>query len=140
MEDEQRLINDKIVEQSQTKVESGSKYRVRLSGIVLFNANVTRGSVDNLDFPQIATPPPTPAVSGAFSGSLRQSQIGLEAFGPDIAGARTSANIKFDFAGGFPNAPNGTAFGIVRLRTGTIRLDWEHTSIVAGQDSLLLRL
>jgi hypothetical protein len=136
LEDEQRLMNDKIVEQSQTKVESGSKYRVRLSGIVLFNANVTRGSVDNLDFPQIATPPPTSGVSGAFSGSLRQSQIGLEAFGPDIAGARTSANIKFDFAGGFPNAPNGTAFGIVRLRTGTIRLDWEHTSIVAGQDSL----
>ena len=136
LEDDQHLMNDKLVEQSQTKVESGSKYRVRLSGIVLFNANVTRGSVDNLDFPQIATPPLTPGVSGAFSGSLRQSQVGIEAFGPDIAGARTSANIKFDFAGGFPNAPNGTAFGIVRLRTGTIRLDWEHTSIVAGQDSL----
>ena len=136
LEDDQRLMNDKIVEQSQTKVESGSKYRVRLSGIVLFNANVTRGSVDNLDFPQIATPPPESGVSGAFSGSLRQSQIGIEAFGPDIAGARTSANVKFDFAGGFPNAPNGTAFGIVRLRTGTIRFDWEHTSIVAGQDSL----
>ena len=136
LEDEQGLLNDKIVEQSQTKVESGSKYRVRLSGIVLFNANVTRGAVDNLDFPQIATPPETPGTSGAFSGSLRQSQIGIEAFGPDIAGARTSANLKFDFAGGFPNTPNGTAFGIVRLRTGTIRLDWEHTSIVAGQDAI----
>ncbi len=135
LEDDQRLLNDKIVEQSQTKVESGSKYRVRLSGIVLFNANVTRGAVDNLDFPQIATPETT-GTSGAFSGSLRQSQIGIEAFGPDIAGARTSASLKFDFAGGFPNTPNGTAFGIVRLRTGTIRLDWEHTSIVAGQDSI----
>lgn len=136
LEDDQRLLNDKLVEQSQTKVESGSKYRVRLSGIVLFNANVTRGAVDNLDFPQIATPPEKLGTSGAFSGSLRQSQVGIEAFGPDIAGARTSANLKFDFAGGFPNVPNGTAFGIVRLRTGTIRLDWEHTSIVAGQDSL----
>ncbi|MGC2662565.1 MAG: hypothetical protein WA305_00605 [Candidatus Acidiferrales bacterium] len=136
LEDDQRLLNDKIVEQSQTKVESGSKYRVRLSGIVLFNANITRGAVDNLDFPQIATPPETPGTSGAFSGSLRQSQVGIEAFGPDIAGARTSANLKFDFAGGFPKTPNGTAFGIVRLRTGTIRLDWEHTSIVAGQDSI----
>jgi hypothetical protein len=134
--DDERLLNDKVVEQSQTKVESGSKYRVRLSGIVLFNANITRGAVDNLDFPQIATPPQAPGTSGAFSGSLRQSQIGIEAFGPDIAGARTSANLKFDFAGGFPNTPNGTAFGIVRLRTGTIRLDWEHTSIVAGQDSI----
>jgi hypothetical protein len=135
LEESQDLLNDKISEQSQTKVESGSKYRVRLSGIVLLNTVLTRGSVDNLDFPAIATPPET-GTSGAFSGSLRQSQIGIEAFGPDIAGARTSANVKFDFAGGFPNAPNGTAFGIARLRTGTIHLDWEHTSIVAGQDSI----
>jgi len=136
LEDDQELMNDKITEQSQTKMESGSKYRVRLSGIVLLNTAVTRGSVDNLDFPQVATPPDTRGTSGSFSGSLRQSQIGIEAFGPDIAGARTSANLKFDFAGGFPNTPNGAAFGIVRLRTGTIRLDWSDTSIVAGQDSL----
>src|ERR1700677_4862529 len=136
LRDDEHLMNDKVTEQSQTKVESGSKYRVRLSGIVLLNTSVTRGSVDNLDFPQIATPPVTPGDSGAFSGSLRQSQIGIEAFGPDIAGARTSANVKFDFAGGFPDVPNGSAFGVVRLRTGTIRLDWDNTSIVAGQDSL----
>ncbi len=136
VEDDQSLMNDKIIEQSQTKVESGSKYRVRLSGIVLLNALVTRGSVDNLDFPQIAKPTETIGAPQAFSGSLRQSQIGIEAFGPDIAGARTSANVKFDFAGGFPLTPNGTAFGVMRLRTGTIRLDWENTSLVAGQDSL----
>jgi regulator of replication initiation timing len=136
LEDDQGLMNDKIIEQSQTKVESGSKYRVRLSGIVLLNTGITRGSVDNLDFPQVATRPDNSGTSGSFSGSLRQSQIGIEAFGPDIAGARTSANVKFDFAGGFPNTPNGAAFGIVRLRTGTIRLDWSDTAIVAGQDSL----
>jgi hypothetical protein len=136
LEEDQELMNDKIIEQSQTKMESGSKYRVRLSGIVLLNTAVTRGSVDNLDFPQVATPPDARGTSGSFSGSLRQSQIGIEAFGPDIAGARTGANLKFDFAGGFPNTPNGAAFGIVRLRTGTIRLDWSDTSIVAGQDYL----
>ncbi len=136
LEDDQGLMNDKIIEQSQTKVESGSKYRVRLSGIVLLNHRVTRGSVDNLDFAQIATPPDNSGTSGSFSGSLRQSQIGIEAFGPDIAGARTSASVRFDFAGGFPNTGNGAAFGIARLRTGTMRMDWSNTSIVAGQDSL----
>jgi hypothetical protein len=136
LEDEQELTNDKIVEQSQTKVESGSKYRVRLSGLVLLNTAVTRGSVDNLDIPQVAVPPEAPGVAGTFSGSLRQSQIGIETFGPDIAGARTSANVKFDFAGGFPNVPNGAAFGVVRLRTGTVRLDWANTSFVAGQDAI----
>ena len=138
LRDDEHLLNDKVVEQSQTKVESGSKYRVRLSGIVLLNSAITRGAVDNLDFPQIATPAVTPGTSGAFSGSLRQSQIEIEAFGPDIAGARTSANLKFDFAGGFPDIPNGSTLGVVRLRTGTIRLDWENTSLVAGQDSLFI--
>lgn len=136
LEDDRDLMNDKILEQSQAKVESGSKYRVRFSGIALLNTAITRGFVDNLDFPQIAMPPDLLGSSGAFSGSLRQSQFGIEAFGPDIAGARTSASLKFDFAGGFPAQSNGTAFGIARLRTGTIRLDWEQTSLVAGQDAL----
>jgi hypothetical protein len=29
-------------------------------------------------------------------------------------------------------------FGIVRLQTGNLRFDWEHTSVIAGQDSLFL--
>ncbi len=55
LEDNQELTDAKVLDQSQTKVESGSKYRVRLSGMVLLNAFETRGSVDNLDFPEVAT-------------------------------------------------------------------------------------
>jgi hypothetical protein len=135
LEDSQELTDAKMLEQSQTKVESGSKYRVRLSGMVLLNAFETRGAVDNLDFPEIAMAPGVPGTSGAFSGSLRQSQLGVEVFGPDVAGAHTSANVKFDFAGGQVDTENGAVMGIVRLRTGTIRMDWADTSIVAGQDS-----
>jgi hypothetical protein len=136
LEDNQELTDAKVLEQSQTKVESGSKYRVRLSGMILLNAFETRGAVDNLDFPQYATPPEVPGTSGSFSGSLRQSQIGIEVFGPDVAGAHTSANVRFDFAGGQADTANGAVMGIVRLRTGTVRFDWADTSIVAGQDSL----
>jgi hypothetical protein len=135
LEDNQELTDAKVLEQSQTKVESGSKYRVRLSGMVLLNAFETRGAVDNLDFPEIAMAPEVPGTSGAFSGSLRQSQLGVEVFGPDIAGAHTSANVRFDFAGGQVDTQNGAVMGIVRLRTGTIRMDWADTSIIAGQDS-----
>ena len=77
-----------------------------------------------------------PGTSGAFAGSLRQSQIGIEVFGPDVAGAHTSANVKFDFAGGQVDTGNGAVMGQVRLRTGVVRFDWADTSIVAGQDSL----
>jgi hypothetical protein len=136
LEDNQELTDAKVQEQSQTKVESGSKYRVRLSGMILLNAFETRGAVDNLDFPQFATPPAVPGTDGAFAGSLRQSQIGIDVFGPNVAGAHTSANVKFDFAGGQADTSNGAVMGIVRLRTATIRFDWADTSIVAGQDSL----
>jgi hypothetical protein len=136
LEESEQLAEAKIAEQSQTKVESGSKYRVRLSGIVLLNFFDNRGVVDNQDFPQITTPRSAVDSAQSFGGSLRQSQIGLEVFGPEIAGARTSADVKFDFAGGFTDVPNGAVMGIVRLRTGTFRMDWTNTSIVAGQDRL----
>jgi len=136
LEESQQLADARITEQSQTKVESGSKYRVRLSGIVLLNFYGNRGVVDNQDFPQLATPRSAVDSAQSFGGSLRQSQIGVEVFGPEIVGARTSADVKFDFAGGFTDVPNGVAMGIVRLRTGTFRMDWTNTSIVSGQDRL----
>src|ERR1039458_9136052 len=37
MAEDQQLLSDKVNEQYQTKLESASKYRVRFSGIVLFN-------------------------------------------------------------------------------------------------------
>jgi hypothetical protein len=138
LQEDLQLANSKINEQSQTKVESGSKYRLRFSGIVLLNLFSSRGFVDNLDFPQFAAPAPSLGIDtpNAFGGTLRQSQIRVESFGPDIAGAHTSADLKLDFAGGFPQSPNGSLLGIARLRTGTIRFDWTNTSVVAGQDSL----
>jgi len=136
LEEDQQLADAKIAEQNQTKVESASKYHALLSGIVLFNTYGERGSVDNADFPQLAIRRGLLSSAGSFGASVRQSQIGIQAFGPTIAGARTSADIEFDFAGGFPEAQNGALFGIVRLRTGTIRFDWTDTSVVGGQDSL----
>ncbi len=136
LEEDQQLSDARIAEQSQTKVESASKYRVRLSGIVLFNTFGESGQVENIDFPQLATPPGIFSSAGSFGASVRQSQIGIQAIGPTIAGARTSADIQFDFAGGFPETQNGVSFGIMRLRTGTVRFDWADTSVVGGQDSL----
>jgi hypothetical protein len=135
-EEDLALADARITEQSQTKVESSSKYRVRLSGLALFNLFTNRGIVDNQDVPQIAKPAGPLDSAGSFGGSLRQSQLGLEAFGPQVAGARTSAEIRFDFSGGFPRAPNGDVTGLVRMRTAAVRFDWNDTSIVAGQDYL----
>jgi hypothetical protein len=139
LEEAQEVLEGKIDDQYQTKIESGSKYRIRLSGIVLLNLFENRGTVDSLDLPEVALSQQAQAPnasSGSFGGSLRQSQIKLQAFGPDIAGARTSADVNFDFAGGFPNTSNGAWMGLIRMRTATVRLDWNRTSIVAGQDRM----
>ena len=138
MEEDVQFIDAKINDQYQTKVESGSKYRLRLSGIALLNVFSNRGAVENLDFPSLAVPASFIESHSSLGGTVRQSQLTVAAFGPDIAGAHTSANVTFDFAGGFPDTPNGTTIGIARLRTATMRFDWGDTSIVAGQDSLFL--
>jgi hypothetical protein len=138
LEESTSLIGSKIDEQYQTKVETASKYRVRLHGIVLMNAFRNVGHSDNLDFPTYAEPVPLGTPMANVGATLRQSEIGFEIFGPNLAGARTSADVQLDFAGGFPATGNGVNFGIVRLQTANLRFDWEHTSVVAGQDSLFI--
>jgi hypothetical protein len=138
LEDSTALIGAKIDEQYQTKVETASKYRARLHGIVLMNAFRNVGGTDNLDFPSYAEPLPGTTPQATFGATLRQSEIGLEVFGADVAGAKTSADVQLDFAGGFAGTGNGVNFGIVRLQTANLRFDWERTSFVAGQDSLFV--
>ena len=133
LEESTQLMNSKIDDQYQTKVESASKYRVRLSGIVLLNLFNSHGASNNEDFPNFVTGPSTG--TGSFGATMRQSQIGLEVFGPMLAGAKTSGNLQADFAGGYPNTWNGVNSGIFRLRTASMRMDWKDTSVVVGQDN-----
>lgn len=138
LEDATSMIGSKVDEQYQTKVETASKYRARLHGIVLMNAFRNVGGSNDLDFPDYSEPGSKVIPLAKVGATLRQSEIGLELFGPTVAGARTSADIQLDFSGGFPSTGNGVDFGIARLQTASLRMDWEHTSVVAGQDSLFI--
>jgi hypothetical protein len=138
LEESTQLLGSKIDEQYQTKVETAGKYRARLSGIVLMNAFHNVGASDNLDLPDYAQPPTFGTTETSFGATLRQTEIGLEIFGPTLAGARSSANVVFDFAGGFPATNNGVNFGIARMQTASLHLDWKNTSVIAGQDSLFI--
>ncbi len=136
LEEEYQLLSGKVDDQYQTKVESASKYRLRLSGIVLMNLVSNQGWVDNIDIPTLAGPKPPGDSGGNFGATLRQSEIGFEAFGPSVAGAKTRADLQIDLAGGFPSVPDGVNSGLLRLRTGTVRMDWTNTSVVVGQDGI----
>jgi len=136
LDEEYELLSGKIDDQYQTKVESASKYRVRISGIVLMNLFSNSGAVDSIDLPTLAYAKPLAYTRGSFGATVRQSEVGLEVFGPRVAGARMRADLQLDLGGGFVAAPNGASAGLLRLRTGTMHLDWANTSVVAGQDGL----
>jgi len=134
-QDDLQIVNTRLEELQQDKVESASKYRLKLSGIVLFNAFSQSGQVDNLDVPTLALPRTSDEPSGSFGATLRQSIIGLSGVGPDLLGARTSADVQADFFGGLPSGYGTDGSGIIRMRVARIRFDWQNTSIVAGLDT-----
>jgi hypothetical protein len=140
LEEDQQLLEGKVDEQSQTRIETASKYHMRLSGIVLMDLFSNTGNVDHIENPSVAlatNPTGTGAnTGGSFGATLRQSQLALEIFGPSVAGAKTSANFVADFFSESPETVNGTSSGFLRLRTGTLRMDWQNTSIITGVDGL----
>ena len=134
LEEEQVLQGRMLETLYQSKVESGSRYRVRLSGMALFNAFATsEGGGEHFDVPELAEPV-NPLFSGrSFGTTMRQSLLGVDVSGPTVGGARTSGELQFDFFGGFPKAGNGVTAGLARLRTAALRLEWSNTSVVLGQ-------
>jgi hypothetical protein len=135
-EDDWQVLNAKVDQQGQEKVESGSKYRLKLWGLALFNAFGDFGRFDVMDVPTLGLPRLPGDSRGSLGASLRQSIIGLTATGPEILGARTSADLQMDFFGGLPSGYGGGTSGLFRLRLSRIRFDWEHTSVVGGLDTL----
>lgn len=126
----------KVDELHQDKVESGSKYPVKLTGLVLFNTYRDNGDVDIADVPSLAFHAPSGA--GSLGASLRQTLIGIQATGPKFLNAQTSADFEVDFAGGSPPTPYGATAGIIRLRTANAHLDWQNASLTIGQDAPLM--
>ena len=129
------MLAAQIEEQKQTKVESGSHYKVKLSGLILMNTHINSGIVDNTDVPGLALPRAAGQPNGDFGATLRQTLLGLEVTGPKLAGASTAADVQMDFFGGFPIYQYGVTSGLVRLRIARATFDWGDTKLVAGQDA-----
>ncbi|HEX3968968.1 MAG TPA: hypothetical protein VHW70_13450 [Edaphobacter sp.] len=133
LQEEQQTIEAQVKLHDQTKVESSSKYPIHLSGLLLFNSFINLGGVDDLDLPEVALGNQGNTIGNGSAGAgLRQTILGIEGYGPRIAGAKSSASIDFDFFGGLAYTSYGTSAGIVRMRTASINLDWDNDSIQAG--------
>lgn len=132
--DDWQVLNARVDEQAQDKVESNLKYRVKLSGMILMNAFGVSGQVDNIDVPTIALPHDPTEPSGSVGASLRQSIIGITGIGPQILGADTVGDVQVDFFGGEPSGYAANTSGLVRLRVARLRMNWTHTSLFGGID------
>ena len=139
LQDDQQVVQSQVKTLEQTKVGTESKYPLSLTGMILFNSFVVNGAVDNPVLPLIALPRNALYVHHSLGASLEQTQLGLNATGPRLWGARTSADVTVDFF-------NPTDYTVIpppntmnlRLRTADVNLDWEDTQIAAGLQTPLV--
>jgi len=127
-----------IKQHDQTKVESGSKYPVKLSGMILFSSFMSSAAVNDVNLPVTAVQQPENATGRSFSATMQQSIVGIEATGPRLWGAHSGGDLYLDFF----SAQLGPAYtpqeGFARLRTAHAHLDWQHASLTALLDTPLI--
>lgn len=134
------MLQAEVKQHDQIKVETASKYRLRVTGLALFNAFSNAGVVDNVELPTLAMPRIAGDSHGSLGGTVRQSLIGVEATGPTINGARSYAALSVDFFGGSSSNTYGynSTSGVVRLRYAQMGLDWNKTTVQVGYTEPLI--
>jgi len=124
-QEEQEVLQAEVKQHDQTKIESMSKYPVRVYGLLLFNAFSNAGVVDNSNLPSAAIARTPDLSHGSVGGTFRQTLLGISASGPRLYGAKTSGDLSIDFFGDPTYNYYGSTNGNVRLRRADIGLTWE---------------
>jgi len=125
------VVENRVQEQAQTKVEASQRLPIKLTGTFLFNAFLNGRYSDDQQYPTTAQSTAGPGSSGA---SFRQSVIGLQFDGPTWAGAKIGGAAYADFFSGSSASLNH----IVRLRIATLDLAWKNTTLTFGQDKPII--
>lgn len=136
LKEEQAMHTTQIATHDQEKVETASKYPLKMTGLILLSGLVNTNRVD-------VPAAPTLALSGAGSTgfSMRQTQLGLDARGPHLFGASSFADVRVDFFGQAAQSSYGGGYdaaGLLRLRTAHAFLEWEHTQAFFSLDRTIL--
>src|ERR1700722_6397688 len=56
LQSDDEILQAEVKQHDQTKVETASKFPLRVSGLVLFSSFLNNGAVDNIDLPIVAMP------------------------------------------------------------------------------------
>ena len=132
------LLRSQVAELAQTKVESTSRFPVKLFGTVHAHVFGNSGTPNWMDIPNLLNPTAADGHTGTFSASLRQTRLGITADGPTLGGVRTNAVVALDFFGGIPGFQTGQVMGMPRLLVAFARLEGEKTAAEIGQDQVVL--
>jgi len=133
----QSVQESQIATHEQSKVESESKYPIKVTGMLLMNAFVNTGAVDTAATPSVALPG-----SGSAGATVRQTILGFDARGPHLFGSRSFADLRMDFYGSSAAASQTTSYSgyynsntaLARLRTLHAGLDWNQTQAYFSLD------
>jgi uncharacterized coiled-coil protein SlyX len=141
LRERQAVQESQIATHEQTKVESESKYPVKITGLLLLNGFVNTRQVD-----MAATPTVALTGTGSTGASVQQTMLGFDARGPHLAGARSYADLRVDFYGSSGSGNSSTVYtgyyntsaAILRLRTAHAGLQWQHTDAYFALDRPLV--
>ena len=128
LREQQELQQGEIATHEQTKVESASKFPVKLTGLILLNGFFNSSAVDVIQTPTVAL-----SGHGTAGFSLRQSVLGLDARGPHVFGANSSADVRADFFGSAAQSSYASN-SIARLRTAHAELEWNSARAFVALD------
>jgi hypothetical protein len=131
----QSIHDTQIATLEQTKVESESKYPLKVSGLILMTGFVNTRRVDMAQSPTIALAGP-----GSTAFTLRQTILGIDARGPHLFGASSHADLRLDFDGGVSSGVyNGSnVSAVVRMRTAHAELAWQRAKAFFSLDRPLI--
>jgi hypothetical protein len=137
LRESQAMQESQIATHEQTKVESESKYPVKITGLLLLNGFVNTSAVDIAATPTVALPG-----GGSTGASVRQTILGFDARGPHLFGARSYADLRVDFDGNPQSNATAASYSgyynstttLLRLRTVHAALQWEHTKAYFSLD------
>ncbi len=132
VEDQVDLNTAQIKEHAETKVESDSRFKVTLFGMVLNNTYFNTSDSSENAVPTAAPPVPASESGHNLGATLRQTQFGFSVTGPKLGTARLSAAVDFDFFGGADETDYGSVLGALRMRTASARIDGPRTSLAIG--------
>lgn len=137
LQERQTMAESQIATHDQTKVESVSKYPVKITGMLLLNGFINTGAVDMAATPTVAVPG-----GGSAGATIRQTILGFDANGPHVFGARSYADLRVDFDATSTSPSALSAYtgyfnsnsSFLRLRTAHAGLQWDHTAAYFSLD------